>query len=169
MKTYTHVALVILGIALTPAGVFSQDTNSKRIEIVEYGLYTASLVNKERLPDGTVRTSVSGVTHMKTTREVPTELGVRFGFRFKILGAPKADSTPLKKILIFPPEGLQPPDKTNRVFRSEVNFLPPLGEEAGYTGVFLSEAWMLIPGPWTIEIWAGDRRLVTESFIVTKQ
>jgi hypothetical protein len=157
--------MILLLSAFAAGNVSAQ---APRIEIVDYGLYTASVVRAERDAKGLLQNTVGNLAHMQTTRTVPARLGVRFGFRFVVAGAPAGTKVTLRKITHFPPEGLRSPASKEPLARTESTITRTIGGQPGYTGYGFDDPWELVPGPWKIELWVGDRMLASESFTVIK-
>jgi len=155
-------------LAFATGDVGAQALQVDRIEVVEYGIYTVSLVHAERDAKGILQSSLSNIQHVETTRMVPAKIGVRFGFRFVVVGTPKDAKVTLRKITHFPPGGLQPPGSKEALSRSETTMTRTIGGEARYTDYGFDDPWELVPGPWTIELWYGDRKLASQSFTVFK-
>ncbi len=38
-----------------------------------------------------------------------------------------------------------------------------------YVSYGFDDPWELVPGPWILEIWSGDRKLTSQTFTVVKQ
>lgn len=163
-----RIAVVFLFLVLSAAQVWAQEPRIERIDVVDYGLYTASVVKAERGRDGILQSTSTNIRHLQATRDVPAQIGVRFGFRFKVVGAPNGAKVSLKKITIFPPGGLQTPDSSQTISRTEDIITATVGDEATYTAYKFDDPWELKLGSWTIELWDGDRRLATQNFTVYK-
>src|SRR6185436_10215769 len=68
----------------------------------------------------------------------------------------------LTKITTFPPPGLRPPGASGPVTKTERTLRNKVGETR-FTSYVLSNDYEVVPGVWTIELWAGGRRLASES------
>jgi hypothetical protein len=98
---------------------------------------------------------------------VPAQLGVEFGFRYRIVGTPHSWPVTLNFVTLIPAPGIRNPTTGNTITRGEYSGQAVLGAEAGrYYG--FDHEWEIVPGSWTLEIWQGDRKLASQSFTVVK-
>src|SRR5271165_442340 len=77
------LVLSLLLFAFSGGTAYAQTPHVDRIDVPEYGIYTANMDSKVPAP-GTAtgtRNVVGNVQHEATTRTVPAQLGVHFGFR----------------------------------------------------------------------------------------
>jgi hypothetical protein len=139
-----------------------------RIDVIEYGLYTADIAKKEKTTTGVSHNIVDNIRHAVTTRTVPAQRGVHFGFRYKIVGAPANAPVTLTKVTIFPPDGLHKPGLAKPILRNQYDLVRKTGQTS-FTDYSFDETWELVPGTWTFELWVGKRKLATETFNVVKQ
>jgi len=149
-------------------GAYAQTPQIERIDVVDYGIYTAEVMSSQRDAQGLLQNTSTNIQHVQTTRDVPAQIGVRFGFRFRVVGAPSGAEVRLKKITTFPPGGLRNPASAQALSRSETTLTTTVGNEVSYTAYKFDDPWELTTGPWTIELWQGDRKLVSQSFTVFK-
>ena len=58
---------------------------------------------------------------LRRTTEITARLGVEFGLRYRIVGAPKGAKVPVKIVTIYPGDGLRNPkaDKADAARRAE--------------------------------------------------
>jgi hypothetical protein len=154
------VALMLLA-AAAPAGAQKID----RIEIVEYGIFTADKLKSERDANGQLHSIIGNVHLEETTTTVPAEPGVKFGVRFRVIGEPDAQPVTIKKVMIFPSTGLRAPTAPEPLMRSEDTATTTIGETS-YTGFEFDDPWELVPGIWTMQLWQGDRMLAERRFTV---
>jgi hypothetical protein len=108
---------------------------------------------------------VSNIRHAVTTTTVPAQIGVHFGFRYRVNGNPPGEKVEIKKVTIFPPAGLKSPKSAQPLQRNEYTFVRSIGETR-YTDYSFDSAWELVPGVWTMQLWYGDRKLAEKSFTV---
>jgi hypothetical protein len=161
-------AIAVLGLALAAANAGAQETRVDRIQVLEYGLYEASVAYAERDANWVLQSKVGDVRHVKRTRTVPAKLGVRFGFGYVVVGSPQGAKVTLRKVTRFPPPGLKSPAAKEALRFSEVAVTRTIGREPGYVDYGFDDPWELVPGRWTIELWLGERRLAAQSFTVVK-
>jgi hypothetical protein len=136
-----------------------------RVEITEYGVYTVDTDSAQRNSVGVLSNTLSNIRHAETTSMVRAEHGVHFGFRYRIIGSPAGQAVKLRKVVVFPPEGLKSP-KSPTPLQTFERTLPLEIGETFYTDYTLDEPWELVPGPWKIQLWLGDRKLAEEDFVV---
>ena len=154
-------------LVFTVAGAYAQTPKIERIDVVDYGIYTADVISSQRDAQGILQSSSENVRHTKTTRTIPAQLGLRFGFRFAVVGAPNGAKVQLRKVTIYPANGLQNPISGKHISRSEATVTTTVGETQ-YTAYKFDDPWELAIGVWTIEIWYGDRKLTSQTFTVVK-
>lgn len=168
MNRLVRVAVPFLFLALNLADSRAQVGQVHRVDVVDYGVYTASVTRAERRPTGILRSTVTNIEHVETSRIVPARLGVRFGFRYNVVGDPSGAEVSLKRVTIFPPGGLRPPGSARELTRSETTITVKLGEQVRYIGYSFDDPWELQPGQWTMELWYGDHKLASQDFTVVK-
>jgi len=168
MRKIMFIAVTFLLLVLSFANAAAQGPQIQRIDVVDYGLYSASVTSAHRDSQGILQNTSTNVQHLQTTQDVPAQIGIRFGFRFKAVGEPNGARVTLKKITIFPPGGLRNPDSAQEISRSEGAVTATLGNEVNYTAYKFDDPWELKPGLWTIELWYENRKLASQDFKVFK-
>lgn len=160
--------MTLLGAGLCLAGsAAAQSARIERIMIVEAGLLEARKVDSLPTP-GTAagKTSVlDSVVFYESSRRVPARLGMQFGVRYRIVGAPSGEDTTIRTKWLVPEPGMRNP-LTGAVTRiDEADEKVTIGSDrlAGYG---FSQAWEIVPGQWTLEFWVGDRKLNSVTFTV---
>src|SRR5258708_6868715 len=125
------VLLALATVAYLPGSVRAQEVRS--IEIIEHGIYTAEITRTERASDGLLRNVLASICHVATTTTVPAKLGLHFGFRYHLSGAPEGQIVDIRKVSLYP-TGLMPPGATRPVTISEDVFKRRIGDGsyAGY-------------------------------------
>jgi hypothetical protein len=164
------------------------------IEITEYGIYATDTANSSAAP-GTASGKIDQVSNIKlvqSTTTVPARLGIEFGFRYKIIGQPAAAPTPqaattilgmqfgtqqpaaqpsagvnLKYVTHIPKPGMRNPE-TGNVTLTNVFYQDHKPGEELYRLYRLTERWEIVPGVWTLEVWDGERKLLSQDFLVKK-
>src|SRR6202012_4837943 len=80
----------------------------ERIDVTEFGIYTADTKQIVSAPQSTTgiaqRVSASSIKLAKATTTVPGRIGVRFGFRYRIIG--DGQSVTLRRIVHIPEPGV---------------------------------------------------------------
>ncbi|MGO4871253.1 MAG: DUF3859 domain-containing protein [Roseiarcus sp.] len=152
--------------AAAPVATQADDGAAERIDVVDFGLYatrTQRVVAAPTTASGDQKI-VSGERLQAKTRAVPARLGVEFGLRFRIVGRSGAVVT-VRKVTRFPAPGLTNP-ATGKTLTEDVYVSPHRVGPLAYEGYRFENAWELVPGIWTIELWVGERKLASESFQV---
>jgi hypothetical protein len=138
----------------------------QRIEVTEVGIYRAETTRLDAAPGtptGAVR-RLSNIKLAQATTTIPARLGVRFGFRYKIVGRTGANVS-LKMVTLIPQPGVRNPSTGNTTVRSEYLADKTVGDTF-YRDYGLDNPWEIVTGTWTFEIWDGNRELVSQSFNV---
>jgi hypothetical protein len=134
---------------------------------VESGLLEARKIDQVATP-GTAsgQTSVlDSVVFYESSRRVPARIGVQFGVRYSIIGAPAGQEAIIRTKWLVPAPGMRNP-RTGVVTRvDEADETVVIGTDrlAGYK---FSQAWEVVPGNWTLELWSNDRKLGSVTFTV---
>lgn len=135
------------------------------IAIVDYGIYTADVTDSHRDAQGLLQNTSTNIRHAATTRTIRAEKGLRFGFRFRLGGTPQGREVTLKKITIYPPGGVKPPTATAPLKSDTITLSPRIGETS-YTAYRFDDPWEMVPGPWVVQLWHGQRLLTEQKFTV---
>jgi hypothetical protein len=137
--------------------------NVTGIDFTEYGIYTADKKNSQRNSAGVLQST--RIRHAMTTTTVQAEPGVRFGFIYRVVGKPTGQIVQLRKVVIYPPEGVKSPQSSTPLQSAERQIAARIGaiQFSGYT---FDDYWELVPGPWKMQIWLGDRKLAEKEFTV---
>lgn len=165
-----HTVRIVLApfmLFVAAATTYAQTPQVQRIDIVEYGIYTVDKKVCQRDAEGIERCDRADVHHAATTWTVPAQLGVEFGLRYRVIGAPKGAQLTLKRDWLLPGPGFNPPGK-QPIHRLDRTDTVAVGD-AIYVSYGFDDPWELVPGPWVLEVWYGGRKLVTQTFTVVKQ
>jgi hypothetical protein len=166
-----RLVLPIVLLLLSPMGAHAQTLRVDRVDIVEYGIYTASAQGRPVAAPGTATgavTPLSNMQHTVTTRTVPAQLGVRFGFGYIVVGAPLGAQVSIHSVTIFPSPGLHDPASSQPKTRSEYDWTTTIGEQSFRIYTFDSD-WEIVPGVWTQQLWYQGRMLAEQKFTIVKQ
>ena len=165
MRTVISVLLLLL----SSAGTYAQTPQIDHIDVVDYGIYTANTESIEALP-GTAASDLAirnDIRHVKTTRTVPAQQGMEFGFRYVVVGAPVGTVVPLHMVTIFPSPGLRNPATRQIKAQSEYDRSKTIGTTS-YRSYVLDNGWEVVAGIWTFQIWYQGRKLAEQKFTVAK-
>ena len=146
-------------------------------------LAEAQQLRIERHPSGLFRTQIAGVektgpglpqgrgvenarmTLTQATLRIPARLGTLFGVEFKIVSLPAGQAVALHEVWHPPAPGLHDP-KTGKDYREIYDdFLGTAGVNIVRAYSFDND-WETVPGDWTIEVWDGQRLILSETFTV---
>ncbi|MGP0059777.1 MAG: DUF3859 domain-containing protein [Beijerinckiaceae bacterium] len=158
----------LIGSTVFPAA-FAQTVRLDRINIVEAGVYEAEIekrVPEPNSPTG-MRNVLGEVKLVARGPQVPAGLGVHFGVRYIIVGAPKGKNADIRIIWRYPSPGLKNPKTGEVIFRSDRTLSRAIGVPQ-FTDYSFDNDWEVVTGIWTLELAYGDRKLAEQSFTVTK-
>ncbi len=150
------------------APTHAQDTKKLKGEVIEFGTFQmagpqVTVPNPSTL-DGAGR-NAPAARFIRQTDHIPAEIGIAFGFRFKLINLPETKSVDLKTIVKHPPI-----KKEQRVVQREYSLTTTMPVTDGYvsevTGYSLDRPEELIPGVWVFEHWYRGEKLVSQSFTV---
>jgi hypothetical protein len=137
------------------------------LEIVETGLYRAQTTGHIPSPqavNGQTQTIVD-IEFYGPAPKVPARQGVRFGTRFHVMGSPTNRSVVLRSVWRIPEPGIRNPE-TGIVYRQSIaEFTTSIGA-VSMRGFSFTFPWQIRCGEWVQEVWSGERKLLSQSFIV---
>ncbi|HEY7991493.1 MAG TPA: DUF3859 domain-containing protein [Stellaceae bacterium] len=163
MKIVTSLLLLLF----VSASAYAQTPQIERIDTVEYGIYTADKTSCKRDAEGIQRCGRSNLRHAETTSTVPAQLGVEFGLRYRVVGNPNGAPVQIKRIWRLPTPGFRQPGKAAIHHLERVDDTTVGGTL--YVSYGFDDPWELIPGPWVLEFWYGDRKLLSHTFTVVRR
>lgn len=134
------------------------------INIVDYGIYEPM---RGPLPKGVPAYSVDDVQLVAVTNSITAKIGVKFGFRYMIIGEPFGAPVAVKAVILFPPAGLVSPDKG--LIHSVSNLTTERIGAKKAIACRIDEPWQSVPGTWTIQLWVGSQKFAEQSFNVIPQ
>lgn len=131
-------------------------------KITEVGIYKAEVLASDTNAAGVKLQGLDEFKLLLSTTNVPARIGIRFGFRYEILG------TPTNAPIILTMVGKHPPIKNVVTGKTETKDTYQLRSWIGktYTSNSLDDESELVPGPWTFEVWHQGRKLCEQSFLV---
>jgi hypothetical protein len=137
------------------------------LEIVEYGLFRARTTGYTPSPQAVdERTnSLADVVFYSATAKVPARQGIRFGASFRVVGAPANQVVTLRSVWRIPEPGIRNPE-TGILYRESVSDTATTIGTVTMRGYTFDAAWEIRCGDWTLEIWFGERRLLSQTFTV---
>jgi hypothetical protein len=158
--------LLLLGLATVAR---ADDLRVDRLEVVSKGIFEVQ--TGETTPDTTAPTGeiAAPVTskNIEATSEIPAKIGLEFGVQYRVVGAPEGAEVPLELVITYPAPGLADPSESEPIRTTRFTRQKKIGETT-YVGYGFENDWELVPGTWTFIIWYDNRKLLDESFTVTK-
>ena len=164
------IMLSLLLLTFSSLSAYEQAVHIDRIDIVDYGTYTARTEGHLAAP-GTAAgrwNTLGNIQHATTTQTIPAQPGTRFGFSYIVVGEPEGSLVSLHVVNIFPSPGLNNPANPPPKDRDEYDRAVHVGEEL-YTGYRFDHDWELVPGAWTIQLWYEGHLVAEQKFTVVAQ
>ncbi|MPZ37264.1 MAG: DUF3859 domain-containing protein [Rhizobiales bacterium] len=140
-----------------------------RIEIIEAGIYRAETASIKLAP-GTAtrqRNILSETKLLALTTRVEAKIGLHFGIRYRLVGRPSGATIKLISVTQYPAPGLKNPKADGSQLRGEHSLFATIGQ-VNYRGYVFEQDWEIVPGSWTLELWDGKRKLISQTFDVIK-
>jgi hypothetical protein len=161
------IMLSLLLLTFSFVSACAQAEHIDRIDIVDYGTYTARTEGHLTAP-GTAAgrwSTLGNIQHATTTQTVPAQLGTRFGFSYVVVGEPQGMLVSLHVVTIYPSPGLNNPANPPARERDEYDRAVHVGEEL-YTGYRFDHDWEVVPGTWTFQLWYEGRMAAEQKFTI---
>jgi hypothetical protein len=136
----------------------------EQIESFEYGIYEPM---RGMLPKGVPPYSVDDKQLVGVTNVIPAQLGIEFGFRYRIVGHPKGAPIAVKTVILFPSAGVVSP--TEGLLHSSSLLKPERIGQLKIVVYKIEKPWELVPGIWTIQLWVGSQKFAEQAFNVMPQ
>ncbi|HEX4343287.1 MAG TPA: DUF3859 domain-containing protein [Verrucomicrobiae bacterium] len=142
--------------------LLGQEVQVTGAKVTEYGIYTAQVRKTDINSAGLKLQGLDNFVLLTSTTNVPARVGIRFGFRYEILGEPTNAPIVLTMILTHPPikNALTARLETRDVYQTQ----SWIGKT--YTCNSLDSKSDLVPGLWTFEVWYTTNKLCTQNFLV---
>jgi hypothetical protein len=142
------------------------------VAIINAGTYTAQSVSApsragQLSPTGTVGTA-SNWHFVSDSTDVAGQVGTQFGIEFRIDGNPVGEGVTLHLVLNFPPQGIRNPNTGDMMHTANIAFANLKIGAICLLGYGFHNAWEIVPGVWTEQIWYQDRMLAERTFTVSK-
>jgi hypothetical protein len=148
-------------------GASAQQGRLERIEILQSGLYTGSIVRQESslgTPTGKA-VIIDKPSFYSDAARVPALAGIRFGFQYRLVGSPPGRDVPLRGVWHIPAPGITNPVSGNTYRQSARDFTAPIGDTQIH-GYGFDQPWEIVEGDWILEIWHANRLLASRTFLV---
>ena len=126
----------------------------------------SGLIRRRRLaqtPTGTVGTDVNW-HFVSDSPDVVGKIGTQFGIGFRLEGTPAGEGVTLHAAFTFPRQGIRNPNTADALHTTKVAFPNMKIGALSLLGYGFDNAWEIVPGVWTEQIWYQDRLLAERSF-----
>jgi hypothetical protein len=142
------------------------------VTVTNAGTYTAQSVSApsragQLSPTGTIGSAVNW-HFVSNSTEVAGQVGTQFGIEFRIDGNPIGEGVTLHLVLKFPPQGIRNPNTGDMMHTANIAFPNLKIGTLCLLGYGFDNAWEIVPGVWTAQIWYQDRMLAERTFTVSK-
>jgi Domain of unknown function (DUF3859) len=156
--------VLLFGIATTAA----QAPTISKADITQFGIYEAKITGRTPAP-GTAAGYTNKVEYhfVSNATTLPARKGVRFGFEYRLIGAPDGAKVAIRRVTIFPSGGLRNAETGQVAQNDEVTVQNTIGE-LSLKGYGLDNDWEAVPGVWIQQIWYGDQKLAEHIFTLVK-
>lgn len=155
-------------LALPPAGQ-AQAVTVERIDVARPGTYditSSAPVHGQAVSTGNM-VKITGYKNVKLGTKIEASRGVVIGAELTVIGAPRHAKVPIKVVWRYPEPGLTNPESKATTTSDEYTDTQTIGEKFPiFWG--LTQDWHLVPGIWTLEVWHGERKLVTQPFQIVR-
>jgi len=164
-----RAVLGLVGALLLAGSAAAQAVKVERIEVARPGTYQIEV--GKPIPDASVatgnRVEATAYKSVKVGQQIEAKVGTIIGAELTVVGTPRRGKAPLKVVWRYPAPGLTNPDAKATKTSDEYNDTQLIGEKFPiFWG--LTQDWHLVPGIWTLEVFQGDRKLVTQTFELVK-
>jgi hypothetical protein len=153
--TVAEDAPAIAGITVTNAGIYTGRSTS------------APARAGQASPTHTVGTASEWRFDSDST-DVAAKVGTQFGIEFRVDGTPPGDSITLHLVLAFPPQGIRNPNTGDMMHNANITIPNVKIGALCLLGYGFDNAWEIVPGVWTEQIWYQSRMLAERTFTVSK-
>ncbi|HYC44298.1 MAG TPA: DUF3859 domain-containing protein [Burkholderiales bacterium] len=161
-------AALAASLAVTSVSALAQAV--KDVDVLWVGTY--KIAGTRPVEDPTAPTGYryvsQGIEPLHATQRVPAAIGTRFGVAYVLRGEPAGAIVPVHAFWRFPPAGITNPETRTTVFEWKTGELQCRLEQQPFClmGYPLQHPWELVPGRWTLEVWAAGTKVVETFFDV---
>ena len=157
---------LVIAILVFSSSAAAAEADDLQITVEAAGILSpgADAIRRDATVPGGYETYIPSAVVSRITDTIPAVRGTSFGVRFTIRGLPASTTVRLRKVVRHPV--MKRPDGTTSTGYETTIDLPVdhEGAAAATEGYGLDEDFELLPGHWSIEIWLGERRLLSETF-----
>lgn len=155
--------IALLGSTSANAG---EDYVISAAEMTGYGVFQSNFNQRHResTSNSPPLDLVTSVRFESITRQIPMQVGINFGFEYLINTTPIGAKIEVRSVIRFPEGELVSP--SGKVYtESEETYKVIVGDTTLH-GHGFDEAWEMVPGTWTFEIWHRGAKLIRKDFNV---
>jgi hypothetical protein len=166
MQRIWRIAVLLVFIVGFTVSAYAADVQS--ISIGRYGIYQA-----EPRKDGEVKVAVSyktiseNIVFVLQTDKIAATVGTRFGFEYVIQGSPAGDKVDIRVKYLHP--AMTNPVSGKKYESQDIVTAQRTIGSPELIGYVFDEAWEIVPGEWTIQLFDGDKKLAEKTFQVMKK
>ena len=159
------LSLVCFGLTLALQG---SSAVQPKAEILDYGIYSGGHDESVRNPDAPTETVLprGPAKLVKQTDQIPAKLKSKFGFRWVLHGKVTEPPVSLRLVFLFPP--MDDPYAGKKVEKWEAAVMAPTEDRNLHMLWDFTEAYELVPGPWTFQVFRGSEKILEKRFDVVK-
>ena len=147
------------------AFLWERPSIAQQVQVVNPGIYTADTMSIQSMNSGVGHARVTNTRLVLGTTTIPAQNGVRFGFQYRITGAPNDTVIELRKVVRYPAPGARPPTSKEPTPSVDYATFCYVGTLC-WTGYRIDHDWEMLPGTWAMELWNGGRKVAEQSFTV---
>jgi hypothetical protein len=153
--------------AFAVGGASAQRAKLERIEVLRSGLYSGSIGRQESSPGSPTGKAamIDSPSFYVDEARVPAQIGIRFGFEYRVLGSPTGREVRLRGVWHIPAPGITNPTNGNTYRESARDFTVRIGDTHVH-GYGFDQPWEIVEGDWVLEIWQGETALASRTFSV---
>lgn len=169
---YSTIALLMSWLPAKCADVqnsqIHENAKVERIDVLDYGIYTADKTTSEISDAGLTHNTVNNIQYIASTDTIPAQVGIKFGFRYILGGEPDGGRVRIKQVTIYPTAGITNP-KTGLLYTHSFTATYGIGPRPIFAGYDIDAPWEMVPGVWTIQLWVGEKKLAEQNFTVVEK
>jgi len=141
------------------------------VKIISHGIYAHSPDNGKTwinpVSDLKIKGNSASPVHIKSTRDIPAQFPLFFGFEYQINELKEKTTTITTEVTH--PAIKQSDDKIANSYQAVNKFLILDGKITAINGYLLEDKSEITPGKWTFKIKHKDKVIITQSFNVISQ
>jgi Domain of unknown function (DUF3859) len=168
-----EIMRVLLALLLATVGWSAAQAQSGRIDRIDAlkpGIFvfgdTPKSIQDRSISTGQ-RTEAKEIRNVEVTTLIPARKDTVFGVEGMVVGSPNGASVPVRVVWRYPEPGLTNPDTGITKYLDDYTERRTIGQSVTYYWNLGSE-WTLVPGVWTLELYQGERLLLTQRFTLVR-